>query len=80
MKKIKHIIAIMIFFSIPVLMIAQPPRPPHPNGGFDPNTGGTSNTPVGGGTTAPIDGGLSILLALGLAYGAKKVYQAKKED
>jgi hypothetical protein len=30
MKKIKQIIAIMIFFSIPIWMTAQPP---HPNNG-----------------------------------------------
>jgi hypothetical protein len=79
MKKIKQIIAIMIFLSIPLWMTAQPPagNPPHPNGGHTP---GPNNTPVGGGTGAPIDGGMSILLALGLAYGAKKVYSLKKED
>jgi hypothetical protein len=74
MKKIKQIIAIMMFISIPLWMTAQPP---HPNGGWAPNDGGTQNTPVGG-TGAPIDGGLSILLAMGLAYGAKKIYQVKK--
>jgi hypothetical protein len=74
MKKIKQIIAIMILFSIPFVMIAQPP---HPNGG---NAPGPGNTPVGGGNTClPIDGGLSILLALGLAYGARKVYKIKRE-
>ena len=77
MKRIKHIIAIMIFFSIPVLMTAQGPPPPHPNDG---NVPGSNNTPVGGGTGAPIDGGLSILLAMGLTYGVKKVYQVKKQD
>ena len=37
----------------------------------------------GGGGGAPIDGGLSILLASGAAYGAKKLYnnhKAKKQD
>lgn len=43
--------------------------PPPPNGGGDPGGG---NTPVGGG--APIAGGIGILLALGAAYGGKKVY------
>jgi hypothetical protein len=74
MKKVKQIIAIMILITIPLWMTAQPP---HPNGGGVP---GPNNTPVGGGgpSPAPIDGGLSILLALGLAYGGKKVYQLKK--
>jgi hypothetical protein len=76
MKKIKQIIAIVMFLSIPIMMTAQPP---HPNGGWAPNGGGNQNTPVGGSPIgSPIDGGLSILLALGLAYGAKKVYQLKK--
>jgi hypothetical protein len=75
MKKVKQIIALMIFISIPLWMTAQPP---HPNGGSAP---GTNNTPVGGQPIgSPIDGGLSILLAMGLAYGAKKVYQVKKQD
>jgi hypothetical protein len=43
--------------------------PPPPNGGGSPGSG---NTPVGGG--APIAGGIGILLALGAAYGGKKVY------
>jgi len=75
MKKIKQIIAILVFISVPLLMTAQPP---HPNGGSTP---GVNNIPVGGQPIgSPIDGGLSILLAMGLAYGAKKVYQVKKED
>jgi hypothetical protein len=51
------------------LTLAQ--TPPPPNGGGDPGSG---NTPVGGG--APITGGIGILLALGAAYGGKKVYSA----
>lgn len=31
-------------------------------------------------TNAPIDGGLSLLLAAGAAYGAKKVYDFKNKD
>ena len=78
MKKVKQIIAIMIFLSIPLWMTAQPP---HPNGGNVPNGGGTQNEPVGWNPNgAPIDGGLSILLVLGLAYGARKFNQVKKED
>jgi hypothetical protein len=76
MKKIKQIIAIMILLTIPLWMTAQPP---HPNNGG--GTPGPGNVPVGGNPCgAPIDGGLSILLAMGLAYGAKKVYQVRKEE
>ncbi len=28
----------------------------------------------------PLDGGLSLLVAAGLAYGARKVYKAQKEE
>jgi hypothetical protein len=59
---------ICIILLMPVIMLAQ--NPPHPNGGNNP---GGSNTPVGGG--APIDGGLSLLIALGAAYGGKKLYK-----
>jgi hypothetical protein len=31
-------------------------------------------------TSAPIDGGLSLLLAAGAAYGAKKVYDFRNKD
>lgn len=78
MKKIKQIIAIMIFLSIPLWMTAQPPHPN--NGGGAPGAG---NTAVGGVPCppgAPIDGGLSILLGLGLAYGARKTYKLRKEE
>ena len=75
MKKVKQIIALMIFISIPLWMTAQPP---HPNGGSAP---GPNNIPVGGSPIgSPIDGGLGILLAMGLAYGAKKVYQVRKQN
>ncbi|WP_338767113.1 hypothetical protein WAF17_06900 [Bernardetia sp. ABR2-2B] len=33
-----------------------------------------------GALTAPIDGGLSLLLAAGAAYGAKKVYDFRSND
>jgi len=57
------IIAMML---ISVGLFAQ--TPPHPNGGGAPGSG---NVPVGGG--APIGGGLIIMIALGTAYGLKRV-------
>jgi len=51
--------------------------PPPPNGGNGAPTPG-NNTPVGGG--APIAGGVGILLALGAAYGFKKVYYINKNE
>jgi hypothetical protein len=51
--------------------------PPPPNGGNGAPTPG-NNTPVGGG--APIASGIGILLALGAAYGGKKVYDYRKKS
>jgi len=70
---IKIIFAVLITV-VPLLTIAQAP-PSRPNGGLNPDPG-SGNTPLGGG--APIDGGLSILIALGAGYGAKKAYRLKK--
>jgi hypothetical protein len=54
------------------LASAQAPPPP-PGGGH----GGNNNVPGGG---APISGGLGILLAMGAAYGIRKVYQFNKNE
>ena len=72
-KALKLFIIAGIFLSLPLLSLAQ--NPPHPNGGNNPGGG---NTPVGGG--APIDGGLSILIALGAAYGGRKIYRMKQNN
>lgn len=70
-KALKSLLVISIFLAFPLFLAAQ--TPPHPNGGGGPGGG---NTPVGG--TAPIGGGLVIMMALGAAYGSKKVYKAFK--
>jgi len=79
MKSIKRIITTSVFIFTITLLSAQIAPPPN-NGGGDvsktPEQGG--NTPVGGG--APIGGGLFILLGLGAAYGAKKLFEKKKEN
>jgi hypothetical protein len=76
MKKMIRSIAIILFITAGLtlanLSMAQPPSPP-PSGS---NSG--NHTPMGG--AAPIDGGLGILLAAGLGYGAKRVYQAKYSE
>ncbi len=56
-------------------MYAQPVPPPN-SGGTGGGHGLNGSQPVG----APIDGGLSILIALGAAYGAKKVYRFKNKE
>ena len=70
MKKILTLISLILFFVLPLLTIADPPPPPG-SGGSSPS----GQQPVG----APIDGGLGILLALGLGYGGKKLYDARKK-
>ena len=69
---IKTFTGILSITLISLSLSAQ--TPPPPNGGDTPGQGG--NTPVGGG--APIAGGIGILLALGAAYGGKKVYDFRK--
>ena len=73
MKKVTRsiiVFALMIFPAISNLVLGDPPAPPNPGG--SPVTGG--GTPVG----APIDNGILILLALGVIYGAYKIYELKK--
>ncbi len=72
MKKLLTSIAIIIMF----LGVNAQDDPPHPNDNVNPTGAGSGNTPVGGG--APIGGGIFIMLALGAAYGGKKVYEFKK--
>jgi hypothetical protein len=62
----KRIIILIIFVSGYLSLYSQAPPPPP----GDPTSGGT-NGPVGG--SAPLDGGLSVLVALGVVYAAKKV-------
>lgn len=72
MKRNFKIILLAIFIVIaPLLMSAQ--APPHPNGG---NLPGAGNGPVGGG--APIAGGAALLVALGAAYGVRKLFQIRR--
>ena len=65
----KKLLSIVIVLFLSISLSAQVPPSPNDGGGA-PDAG---NTPVGGG--APIGGGLFVLLALGAAYGGKKVYE-----
>ena len=72
-KKIKIILISIFLIAAPLLMFAQ--NPPHPNGGNNPGGG---NIPVGGSPSplgAPTGNGIYLLLAMGAAYGALKLYQ-----
>lgn len=78
MKKAINILAITAFLMAAPIFVAQSfaQNPPHPGMNPDGSGASTSGGPMGGG--APIDGGLSILIAMGAAYGTRKVYKARK--
>ena len=63
----RQILVTLIILLTPVLLSAQPIDNPYGAGGGDPEN-------------APIDGGLSLLLAAGLGYGAKKLQQIRKAN
>ena len=71
MKKIKLVFILLAIFALPLISLPDPPGPPGSGAG---QGSGGGQTPVG----APIDGGLGILLALGLGYGGKKLYEVRK--
>jgi hypothetical protein len=70
----KNVIILMVMLAtivvIPMVAMAQSGPVETP-----PNTGG-ANGDVDG--TAPIDGGLSLLVAAGVGYGAKKLKEKRK--
>ncbi len=69
---IKHfIIAILTFVSYTLVAQGPPPPPGNPHGGDD-------DIPMGG--NAPVGNGLAIVLSLGAAYGARKVYYYFKDQ
>jgi hypothetical protein len=61
----KSALLVILLFTLVLSGIAQPPPPP--------SHGADDNQP------APIGSGIVILLALAGAYGAKKVYDARKK-
>jgi len=73
----KYILRLMLFTSISVASLSvnsQPQDPPPPPA--DGHGQSTDQLPGGG---APLGTGIGILLALGGAYGAKKVYDIRKK-
>ncbi len=69
MKKILALTAILLIGGFSLLAQDPPPPPNEPSGG--------NNPPVGGGS--PVGSGLTIMLALGAAYGGKKIYELKNK-
>ncbi len=68
----KTAITIVMIIAVNVAFSQAPPDPPG-----DPT--GDGSTPVGDGGGAPIGGGVAMLLAMGAAYGGKKVYDYRKK-
>ena len=68
LKRMSLLLTLVLFFTVPY---AQPAT-----GGLDNEVDSTS------GGSVPIDGGLSLVLAAGLGYGAKKIrdYNKKKRE
>jgi hypothetical protein len=75
MKKIIITICTLFLLLVSPVFISNTLADTPPDPGGDPNTGG--GTPVGG---SPIGGGLTILIAMGAAYGMKKVYQFNNSE
>ncbi len=75
MRKHMKIIAVSLMFSLLMCMsgvlLAQTQAPPPPQ------THGVGGEVPGGG--APIGEGLIMLIAMGAAYGAKKIYQKRNK-
>ena len=78
MKKVKNILVILAFLTVPVVTTfgQSPPSPPScpPAGGGGSNLLVGSSAPVGG----PIEDGIQYVLGLTILYGAFKLRKAKK--
>jgi len=68
--KIKRFLIIILFFSISFISFGDDPAPPPP-----PECPTTNSPPVG----SPIEDGVSVILGLGLFYGAFKLQQVRKK-
>jgi len=73
-KAIINLIITGLFLVVPVIItFASAPPPPPPPG---PTPGG-GDIAIGG--PAPIGSGLIMLISMGAAYGARKIYNARKK-
>ncbi len=74
MKKVFKVLVVSAFLLAGPIFLSAQPQPNDPGAG-----GGTVGSgPIGG--AAPIGGGLIIMLTLGAAYGARKVYNIRKKS
>ncbi len=69
MKKttIIQILTLVVIMLVPMLLLAQPTSNPYSTGGGDVDS-------------APIDGGLSLLVAAGVGYSAKRMKERKQKS
>lgn len=70
-SKILYFAVIILFLVIAGIAKGQPPLPPS-NG-----HGSSTNEPAGAG--APVGSGVMLLITLSVAYGTKKIYNARKD-
>ena len=75
MKKFKYLIGITIIALISLTSNLNAQDPGNPPG--DPSEG-DGGGPIGG--NAPIGAGITLLLALGAAYGGRKTYLLTRKD
>jgi len=71
LKKKVYLLFLFIVFGLGIHVMGQDPQPP--GGGGSP----TEEPPTG---AVPVDGGLSLLLAAGIGYGARKVYRLRTNN
>jgi hypothetical protein len=76
MKKIIVQVVLVIGLSLSSMALLAQGAPPPPPGGH----GSSQNEPANEGGGAPIGGGLGILMALGAAYGGRKIYKAWQQN
>ena len=69
----KYLVLILILFSVSVFGQGTIPPEPPPQGGNPTGDG----TPMG--ESAPIGGGITLLLAMGAAYGGKKYVDYRRK-
>ena len=77
MKNILQTLALFFLVALP-LCFANPVMADDPIAPPPPGAHGQSGNQAPAG--APIDGGVGILLALGAAYGARKIYLHRKKE
>lgn len=75
-KTIRQFILVVSIISAAAFFNTLDAQPKPGDPGIGGGAGGGSK-PIGG--SAPVGSGLVMLLAMGLGYGAKKVYEARKE-